>query len=266
MARGERFQVATSAPRGRAGAVVGASIWQTPGGVQAELRRINDDILVFSAEIAAFVQARDPAIALPPVLEDRSTFAHVAMGPYADFEEALRHQINDAKAKAAQAIDLTPKTTDPSRAKIAAFFTATWVPFVKRWISFFESNKGWTDNVWWNHAPEAEQFADQLVELRATAIKLGMPVQSPKPAVWSKSALDPSNNLNPLKPLGDLFDLAKFAIYGGLGLLGVVAITSLVTSVRKGTDPTDNYMRLMGGAARGTRAFFARAPKQLAGG
>ncbi len=216
--------------------IVGASVWQTPGGVQAELSRINDDILAFSAEIAGYVAAHDPASpdATPRLIEDTSFWSRLAGGGISALRDTIAEQVNAAHTAAATA-NVHPTTTDPHRAAVASFYLLTWIPFVGRWIQFYENNKGWTDNLWWNHAPEAEQFADQLVQIRAAAQRLGMPVLSPAPSKWGKSLLDPGRD--PVKPLTDLTDAimlaAKIALFGGLGIAGVIGISMAVKSVRK---------------------------------
>ncbi len=250
-ARGTRFAspVGFFNPRGRARVEVGASIWQTPGGVASELARINDDVLMFSAEIAAWVGAKNPADleAKAKLVDDTTWFQHLYMGGAADVRDALTHQVNERKIAAAKA-DVHPTTTDSSRAGVASFYVATWIPFLLRWSLFYNDNKSWTDNVWWNHAPEAEQFADQLGEIREGARKLGMDVRSPEPSKWGKSLLDPSRD--PTKPAGELFNLAKIAVYGGLALIGIVAIASVASNLKTGKDPAEKYLALATGRQR----------------
>jgi hypothetical protein len=248
MSRGERFgstPARSSAARGRA--AMGAAIWQTPGGVVSEINRINDDVLMFSSEISKYVGAHDPASpdATPALIDNSSWLDYLAMGGGAAAHDALADRINHARTAAAKA-DVHPTTTDASRLPLASFYLATWVPFITRWVVFYENNKNWSSQVWWNHAPEAEQFVDQLNQIRAAAKKLGMQVRSPAPSTWGKSVLDPGRD--PAGKLGNFWDDlttgAKVAIFGGLGLVGLVAVTSIASNLRSGKDPAENYMAL----------------------
>lgn len=236
-------------------AFVGASIWQTPGGVQSELDAINADVLAFSAEISGYVGAKaDPAI-VGGWWEDFKDGV-TGFGPgRAALNEALA--IGDAHRVEAITKSTLPATpTDPKHMNLAAFYTTVWIPFVTNWRKFYDENKSWGANLWWNHAPEAEQYLDQLNEIRAKARKMGLAVNSPEPHKFGKSKLfDPGHNVTddvadaPGKILGDTELLLKIAVIGGVGILGAVAFGSLFSNLRSGKDPADNYMR------------FARIPR-----
>jgi len=227
--------------RGQYGSTVGAAIWQTPGAVVAELSRINDDVLLFSSEISGYVQAKDPAEVAPQISEDSGWLSYFATGPIAATRDAIAKKLNAATLAAAKTA-IQPKTTDPNRAAVASFYLLTWIPFLANWTKFYDGNKGWADNVWWNHAPEAEQFADQLLQIRAGARKLGMPISSPEPSKWGKSVFDPSRD--PTKTAGDVWQIVKIGIYGALGIGAVIALSSVAHNLRSGTDPADKYYAL----------------------
>jgi hypothetical protein len=253
--RGSRFGTGRSEffPSARGHARIGAALWQTPGGVVSEINRINDDVMLFSAEISAWVAAKDPTSpeVTARLIEDSSWLNNLASGPASQIHDVLAHQVNQARQAAAKA-DATPKTADPSRLAMAQFYLATWIPFVTRWLTFYENNKNWSDQVWWNHAPEAEQFLDQLVAIRANAKRLGMPVHSPKPSSFGKSIADPKRD--PWGSFGDFWDslstMGKVVIYGGLGLAGLVAVTSIASNLKSGKDPAQNYLALASGKYR----------------
>jgi hypothetical protein len=176
------LRVRARARRAPGRAWVGAAIWQTPGGVVAELDKANSDFNVFQQEIKETVLSQGyPA-----------------------------------------------KTTDLSDLYIRA-----WIPLLQGWQAFYAKNRGWTDNFWWNHAPEAEQFIDQLIDVRATAAKKGMRILSPPPTRPRGSLLfDPEHNLvddtadRAKKELDDLMKILKVGLVAGLGLVGVMAVMS----------------------------------------
>src|SRR6185295_5643933 len=182
---------AERAPIGR-GAVdrsahVGASIWQTPGGVQSELERINSDFVVFAHEFEAFLKNRG-----------------------------------------------YPGKVEPALRPLVELFEGVWTPLLHGWEGFFEKNKGWWDNVWWNHAPEAEQYQAQLVEVRAHAKELGMNTMSPTPARFGPSLLfDPQRNVfdrvadGTDHALSDMWSVVKVALYAGVAIAGGYAILTL---------------------------------------
>lgn len=237
-------------PRGRHAAVaMGASIWQTPGAVQTELDAINADVLAFSAEISAAVHAKkDPGAVVSGWWDDLKAGV-LGIGPLkaeidAELEAAKAQRARIAKAEAEPA-----PTTDPKQLALNNFYLSVWLPFLVNWQVFYEENKSWGANVWWNHAPEAEQFLDQLKELRSTAKKLGMHVLSPEPHSFGKSKLfDPAHNIfdSAAEAPGKVFDVARIATFVGLGLVGVVVVGSLVSNVRANRDPAMPYLALAG--------------------
>jgi hypothetical protein len=106
-------------------------------------------------------------------------------------------------------------------------FHNVWTPLLQGWQAFFERNRGWWDNFWWNHAPEAETYADQLVEVRARAKQLGMDVSSPTPTHFAPSLLlDPRHNVfdsigdGAQHALTDLWGVVKVALYAALAITG----------------------------------------------
>jgi hypothetical protein len=163
---------------------VGASIWQTPGGVVAEIEKANSDFNAFQQEI------KEAALA----------FGY-------------------------------PGHVQPEHQPLVDLYVRAWIPLLQGWATFYKANKGWTDNFWWNHAPEAEQFLDQLIEIRGKAEKLGFHVMSATPTRPSSSLLfDPQHNLvddtaSKAKELADFTaKAAKIALVAGLGLAGVLVI------------------------------------------
>ncbi len=134
----------------RAGADhVGASILQTPGGVQDELARINTDFDLFGHDFDLAVGNLGPR-------------------PFADARSQALADLHDH----------------------------VWQPLLATWRAWYADNSSWWGNLWWNHAPTGEQYAKQLVEIRAKAKELGMSLTSPTPAKFGPSVLfDPEHNL-----------------------------------------------------------------------
>jgi len=153
--------------------VVGASILQTPGGVQSEMDRINADMMIFSKEISDEIERRG----------------------YPDKQDA-----------------------------VTAFYASVWSPFIREWQSFYAANRSWWGNLWWNHAPEAETYRDQLVQLRTQARELGMTVTSPDPAAptpgWIESVL------------GAIWGLLKTLVYAGTVIAAIWTLRALYLDLR----------------------------------
>ena len=174
---------------------MGASIWQTPGGIQAELNQINDAFIAFSHEI----------------------FERVTNAPG------------------------YPNPTDATERGIMILHDRVWSPLIRAWQAFYADNKGWTDNFWWNHAPEAESYLRQLVEVRESAKRLGMNVQSPTPPNPGRSILfDPEKNVfdesyrGAKRVVEDTFDLAKVALYAALGVGGLAVVIAVSNRTKGG--------------------------------
>ena len=165
---------------------MGASIWQTPGGVQSELNQINSDFLLFDHEIQAYLAGSHGT---------------------------------DAVAKG-----------------IAILRDHVWAPLLASWKRFYDDNKGWLDNLWWNHAPEAESLARQLVEVRASARRMGMPVLSPDPEKFGPSLLFDPGGKNLIDrgtdAIPDLGKILKVGLVVGLGVGGLVLAMSLAGRAR----------------------------------
>jgi hypothetical protein len=168
---------------------VGASIWQTPGGVQSELERINTDFVVFGRELEGFLKSNVP--------------------------------------------------TKGSLQSLVDLYNHVWTPLLQGWQVFFEKYKGWWDNFWWNHAPEAEMYADQLVEVRARAKQLGMDVSSPTPTHFAPSlVLDPRHNVfdslgdGAQHVLTDLWGVVKVALYAALAISGGYVVFTLAKTAK----------------------------------
>ena len=99
----------------------------------------------------------------------------------------------------------------------------------------------WAAYVEWQH---------RLIELRASAAQLGIPLHTPTPAPLPTTIPEDVANLAKrakdklVDSGGDLWTLAKVGVYGGLALVGVVAVSSLVSNLKTGKDPAENYLAL----------------------
>ncbi len=240
MTRGNRFDASPAGAwiaRGRRGAIVGASILQLPGGIESEFKRINADINTFSSELAA--EANRHGYTTPPPVRIRSQDEiadHVpesvkdqgvlAISNWVLAQEKLDRANADLQAQihAAQPIPTAP---------IARMYASIWLPWLKQWNDFYSD---YHEGSWWtNHAPEAEQFHKQLINMRKIAKGLGMKIMSPDPIQFSSSVLDPSEGL--LDKLGDVLSqigtAGKYALYAALGLGGIYAVTQIVREAKK---------------------------------
>ena len=127
----------------------------------------------------------------------------------------------------------------PALRLLVELFEDVWTPLLKEWRAFFEKNKGWWDNFWWNHAPEAEAYSDQLVEVRARAKQLGMDVSSPTPTHFAPSLLlDPRHNVidslgdGAQHALTDLWGVVKIALYAALAISGGYVLLTLAKTAK----------------------------------
>lgn len=134
--------------------------------------------------------------------------------------------------------------TKVSLQPLVDLFHNVWTPLLQAWQAFFERNRGWWDNFWWNHAPEAEAYADQLVEVRAHAKQLGMDVSSPTPTHFAPSPLlDPRHNVfdslgdGAQKAMTDLWGAVKMALYAGLAIAGGYVILTLAKTAKHSEAP-----------------------------
>ncbi len=136
--------------------------------------------------------------------------------------------------------DIEGEAHGPSApAALANFYLHVWTPLFAGWQEFYAKNHGWSDNFWWNHAPEAEQFLDQLIDVRATARKLGARVLSPSPTRPRGSLLfDPEHNLvdeaadAAKKQLADVMKIVKVGLIVGIGLTGVLVAMNVSRRTR----------------------------------
>jgi len=262
MTRGARFLTpAYPATRARAIArqdrvahAMGASFWQTPGGIQSEMDVIDADIRAFSAELARTVGALDPmTVAAAPVASSGvvsvgAPWWSYPLGGAAAFDalDEESKQIAAAREKVIQKQSVPAPTTDTKKQRLGEFFTSAWIPFANGWRGFYEQHHGWTDNFFWNHAPEAEQFSEKLVELRKKARDLGMDVATPAPTKWGKSLLDPTRapTDTALDAASEMAKIVKYVAIGAVGLVGLTVAVSLGVNARKSSDPVAVYSGL----------------------
>ncbi len=116
-------------------------------------------------------------------------------------------------------------TSVPEEVKpIVSLFTSVWSPFIREWQAFYAKNSGWFDNLWWNHAPEAEQYQEQLVAIREQARSLGMAVLSPEPA---KPAVGPIEAF-----LSAIFGIFRTIVYAGIAIAGAWSLWTMYKDVR----------------------------------
>ncbi len=225
---GSRFSLV---PRGRSPAssrfdtIIGASALQTPGGIQSEMAKINSEIEAFGTEVEHTAQGLGAAVV--PHVDAVETAKHASsiwnlagIGTHGDAWQKAKHDA--AVATTPQAVLDQP---------LVRYYNDAWLPFVTGWRAWYHDHDGWLHNFFWNEAPDAEGSQHKLVELRATARKLGMKIMTPEPDIEGMSAFDPR------KPgLGDLLDtvakVGKYALYGGLVLGGAWGVSKVVEAAR----------------------------------
>jgi hypothetical protein len=233
--RGDRFLTATSSARATRDYVrtfpivgnvrVGASVLQTPGGVQSELSKVNSEIEGFGTEVENVA---------------RNLGAPVINVPHVDLVDAAKHAIApwlDANGKSPAWEQIKAQTAQAGTPKAVAdqplvhFYNDGWLPFVTGWRSWYHDHDGWFHNLWWNEAPNAEGFQRKLLDLRATARKLGMKIMSPDPDIEGMSMFDPRRG-----GISDLLDslgkAGKYALYGVLGLAGTFGVVEIVKAAK----------------------------------
>jgi len=189
--RGERF-------------IIGASILQTPGGVQSELSKIDHEIDAHDHELAVAVAAHGG-------------------NPPKSITEAVQHGIDIATGKA---------KPEPTNDPLVNFYHATWLPFVAGWKTWFHDNDGWIHNLMWNEAPTAEGYQRKLAELRNATRDAGYTFVTPGPDIEGMSIADP-RRAGIGEALETLGGAAKIALYGGLAIGGIFAIAKIVETVRR---------------------------------
>ena len=184
--------------------IVGASVFQTPGGVQSELAKIDVEIMAMDAEISSAIKARGGFV--PATITD-----------------AVQHGIDIATGKATAA----PQGSSPAE----VFYHSVWIPFLTSWKTWYEDNNGWFHNLWWNEAPNGEAFQRKLVAMIPIAKAAGIGLKTP-------IDIEGMSILDSRKPgLGDALDqiahAGKFALWGGLVLGGIFVAAKVVEAVRK---------------------------------
>lgn len=133
-----------------------------------------------------------------------------------------------------------PDHVEPAARAAVDLYVGVWIPLLQQWTAFYADHKGWTDNLWWNHAPTAEDFQARLIDVRQQAVKLGVVVRSPEPRRFAPSALlDPHHNIvddaaeAARKAAADLMTILKFGLVAALGLTGVAAAVAISRGGRR---------------------------------
>ena len=197
---------AASSDTSTAGTTVG-DLMRFPGEIEDELKRINSEVMALGQEII-----------------DQTA---------GDTKEAVLARLKasgidtDAKAKAkanARSLDEladtiaknTPKQDLPPAQQA---FMASWKAFSLNWRAFYSAHtdialQNMPGSGAWEHA---QQFLDDLRNLRAEAIKAGFRITSPDPHASHH----------------DTFDLGKVAKYAAIGLGGLVVSIFVVKAIAK---------------------------------
>ena len=186
--RGERFNT-----------LVGASIMQTPGGVQSELSKIDGEFTSMNVEITAAMQAQGSIVPA----------ADSAQGVIA----AVQHGIDIA----------TGKAKPPPGNDLDTFYHTQWLPFFASWKKWYADSDGWLHNLMWNEAPTAESFQRKALTLRDNAKRAGFTFQTPMD-IEGMSHFDPRKP----GPLDEIETFLKYALIGGGVLGGIFAIAKIV--------------------------------------
>ena len=120
---------------------------------------------------------------------------------------ALDHELHGKIADA-------PGYPHSPRTDAEGFYGLIWSPFIQDWQAWYAKNNGWWSNLWWNHAPEAEERREQLITLRERAKQLGIQILSPEPA----------------EPPGGVISGVKVLIMEGIKMVLLIGITIVVSS------------------------------------
>jgi hypothetical protein len=203
-------------------------------------------------------------------------YARVAVGnpiyhTVGDRESAVRDMVlgyDQLYGELGRAIGVLPYETSAERVKAHPMWFAWWQsvaePSFSAWARFkSEQLTGDTTGPggsWIAYSerfttdwPVYEQWHQRLVDLRAGALQLGIPLASPAPSPLPTTLPEDAKNL--AKDLGGdvkdaakaTFDLAKILVYGGLAIGGAVVLTSLTSHARAGSDPLEAWAKLRRG-------------------
>jgi hypothetical protein len=127
------------------------------------------------------------------------------------FDKEINHAVTDAPG-----FPHTPQTA------LESFYEKAWSPFIQNWQAWKAKYGGWSDNFFWNHAPEAEQYREQLITLREEAQKLGMDVMTPAPMAPTPGLI--------ASLTGGVVEILKGLLWVAVGVIGVVLILRWVHS------------------------------------
>ena len=167
-----------------------ASMLMTPGAIQDELERIDNDFQSLHAEFENAVRTIGDPTPPPP-----STADPVAMLAYAT---AVAHR------KANPILDL---------------YHSAWLPLIQSWNSFYKKNKGGS---WWHNAVvDAETYQQQLIDVRNKATSLGIKFVSPTPTVEHDKP-------GPIDGAMSFLKVAAYAALGIGGVFAVAKIYEVV--------------------------------------
>lgn len=218
-------------------ALVGASILQTPGGIQSEMEKIDTEIKAHDAELRGAVAATGfdlskVSIAVSGFLGDMwEGIKDVAIPGHA-VDKAANEAIDQAAERARAAHQAQQAAQAVAHAPpLAQFYVTTWLPWMRQWQRWYQDNNGWWSNFWWNHAPDAEGYQRKLLDMRKAAESLGMHWTTPHPDIEGKSIMDPRNP-GPADAIPDLGKLLKYAGYGALALGGAWGLAQVISAAR----------------------------------
>lgn len=189
-----------------AGTMVGDLI-RLPGEIEDELKRIDGEVRAFGQEIIDQTAGDTKGAVLARLkAEGIDTDAKAK----AKTNASSLDELADTIAKNTPKRDLTPAQQA---------FMASWTPFSMHWRSFYGEHtdipmQNLPGSGAWEHA---QQFLDDLNNLRAEAKKAGFRITSPDPHASHH----------------DTFDFGKVAKYAALGLGGLVVSIFVIKAVAK---------------------------------
>lgn len=229
----------------------GSLLGHTPGDVENELDQLHTEIMQFGQEVMNWSHQVNSDVMSDPAI--------------AKLYQATKQAFDDVERVPAKGASNNPFLRDPKTqqeriARVAKYHElktkldqailqhhgaptwdkTTWQPFFDGWLRFHEDKKdvplqSWPLSGTWDRI---QDYRQRFIDTRKNA-----PFKPTGPDPTSpEGRKDPSFT----EGITDLLKIGKYALIGVLAIGGVVALSSVASNLRKGKDPAENYMKLIG--------------------
>lgn len=109
-------------------------------------------------------------------------------------------------------------------ANLRAWYQTVWLPWLAAWHNWSSEHSHWYHNMFLSAWHEANDWAEQLKNLHASAITAGFSFQGPAPSGASKDALQKAG----AGILDEIWSMVKIIVYAGAIIIGVVLVSRFV--------------------------------------